>query len=261
MNAIQQLTAISILNDREGSARFLDEQYMYAINAAIGMIIDDRTDNIKKPKRYSFESVQRVRDELYTLVPPTVSIAPVGNILAYPADYNHFLKLQCTIDGVTKYSRPTNYNESGPLLENPWKKPSNTKTYFEQNVSGFNILRGATGTFTAGLLDYIKIPDTVSIGNDSNKINPGASVLVPGQVYVAYEDAVHAGATYVVGTVFTASVVSLTSGIVILNSVVVNCNLPVKLHEEVNRLASAIMNGTIEDLSKKQDLMNDNQQA
>lgn len=261
MNAIQQFIAISILNDRESSARFIDEQYMYAINAAIGMIIDDRTDNIKKPKRYSFESVQRVRDELYTLVPPSLTIVPVGNTLAYPADYNHFLKLQCTIDGATNYARPMTYNESGPLLENPWKKPSNTKTYFDQNVLGFNILRGASGTFSAGILDYIKIPDTVSIGSASNKINPGASVLIPGQTYVAYEDSEHAGAIYNAGTVFTASLGSLTSGIVILYSLVVNCNLPTKLHEEVNRLASAIMNGAIEDFQKKQDLMNDNQQS
>jgi hypothetical protein len=229
MNAIQQLTAISILNDRESSARFLDEQYMYAINSAIGMTIDDRIDNIKKPKRYSFESVQRVRDELYTLVPPTLSITPTGNTLAYPSDYNHFLKLQCTIDGVTLYSRPTNYNESGPLLENPWKKPSNTKTYFDQNESGFTILRGATGSFTTGLLDYIKIPDTVSIGQESDKITAGALVLTAGVSYIVYEDAVHVGATYVTGTVFTASATSLTSGIVIPNSVIVNCNLPVKL--------------------------------
>ncbi len=261
MNAIQQITAISILNDREGSARFNDEQYMFAINSAIGMIINDRTDNIKKPKRYSFESVQRVRDELYTLVPPTLSITPVGNSLPYPADYSYFLKLQCTIDGVTLYSRPTSYNESGPLLENPFKKPSNTKTYFDQDLMGFTIFRGATGSFTAGLLDYLKIPDKVSIGQESNQINAGATVLVPGLVYIVYEDAVHAGATYVTGATFTASLASLTSGTVILNSLITNCNLPVKLHDEINRLASGILNGVVSDFEKKQDLKNDNADA
>lgn len=261
MNGIQMIEQIAFLNDRESSPRFEDDAYMKAINEAIIMILEDRLDNIKKPKRYSFEQVQRVRDELYTLVPPTTSIVPVGNTVSYPADYNYFLKLQCTIDGVTNYSRPTSYNESGPLLDNPFKKPSNTKTYFDQNKDGFFIYRGATGSFTAALLDYIKNPDTVSIGNESNKIGSGPAVLTIGVTYIVYEQAVHAGTTYVEGQTFTASSTVLSSGVVIPNSVLVNCNLPLKIHQEVCRLAAAIMNGTIEDLMKKQDLKADNQDA
>lgn len=259
MNAIQILSQVAFLNDRESSPRFDDESYMKAINQAILALVEDRLDNIKKPKRYSFEQVQRVRDELYTLVPPTLSIVPVGNTLAYPSNYNYFLKLQCTIDGVTTYARPTSYNESGPLLENPFKRPSNTKTYFDQNKDGFFIYRGATGSFTAGLLDYVKNPDTVSIGKASDQIGPGAVVLTIGQDYVVYEDAVHNGVSYAEGSIFTAATTVLTSGVVILNSLIVNCNLPVKMHQEVCRLAAAIMSGAVEDFSKKQDLKADNQ--
>lgn len=261
MNIIQMFNAVSFLNDRVASARFSDDMYIRAINSAITMVMEDRLDNIKKPKRYSFEAVQRVRDELYTLVPATLTIAPTGNNLAYPSDYNYFLKLQCTIDGLTNYARPTSYNESGPLLENPWKKPSNIKPYFDQNVLGFTILRGATGTFTAGLLDYIKNPDVVSIGKETDKINPGASVLVIGQTYIVYEQAVHNGVTYTEGQTFVAVSVVLTSGIVILNSLMVNCNLPAKIHEEVSRTASMVMMGSIEDYNKKIDLKTDNQES
>jgi len=261
MNVVQMIEGIAFLNDRESSSRFLDEAYMKAINSAITRILEDRLDNIKMPKRYSFESVQRVRDELYTLVVPTLSITPIGNTLAYPANYNYFLKLDCTIDGVTSYARPTSFNELGPLLENPWKAPSNTKPYYEQNLMGFVVYRGATGSFTAGLLDYIKNPDVVSVGNESDKISAGASALTIGVVYMAYEDSVHNGVTYVSGSTFTAVSAVLTSGMVIPNSVIVNCNLPEKIHQEVMRTASQIMQGSIEDFAKKQDLKTDNAEA
>ena len=58
MNIIQMLNEIAFLNDRESSARFLDEQYMKAINSAANMILEDRLDNIKKPKKYSHRVLQ-----------------------------------------------------------------------------------------------------------------------------------------------------------------------------------------------------------
>jgi len=85
--------------------------------------------------------------------------------------------------------------------------------------------------------------------------------LQNGVVYIAYEDSVHNGVTYVSGTIFSAMSTTLTSGMVIPNSVIVNCNLPEKIHQEVMRTASQIMNGSIEDYSKKQDLKTDNAEA
>ncbi len=259
MNIIQMQTEVSFLVDRESSARFTDDQYMTAINSAIVSILEDRLDNIKNPKRYSFESVQRVRDELYTLVPPTVTIVPVGNLVPYPSNYNYFLKLECIIDGNTTLSRPTSYNESGTLPENPFKKPSNTKTYFDQNADGFVIDRGAAGTFSAALLDYVKNPDTVTIGNPNNKITDGGALVI-GSVYIVYEEAVENSVTYYEGQTFTAATAVLTSGTVILNSIVVNCNLPVKLHKEITRLAASYMTGTISEFDKEQDLVQQNKQ-
>lgn len=221
--------------------------------------MEDRLDNIKKPKRYSVDSVQRVRDELYTLIPPTLSIVPVGNVVAFPSDYNYFLRLDCVIDGKTYFARPTTFNELGVLSINPFKKPSNTKPYHYQNASGLNIKRGAGGSFTSALLDYVKNPAVVSIGNEGDKISSGAAVLTVGVQYMVYEEAVHAGLTYAEGQIFTATAPVLTSGIVIPNSVIVNCDFPVKLHEEVTIIASAVMNGTVSDFSKKQDLEKDAQ--
>jgi len=259
MNILQMFNLVAFFNDREQSARFPDESYIKAINSAIIKVVEDRLDNIKSPKKYSFESVQRVRDELYTLVPPTLTIVPVGDTIPYPADYNYFLKLECTIDGETHYSKPTSYGESGTLSENPFKAPSAVKTYFDQNVNGFYVYRGGT-SFTAGLLDYIKHPDAVSVGNESNQIVAGASVLTIGTTYIVYEDAVHNGVSYVMGDTFVAVSVILTSGIVILNSLMVSCDLPKKIHEEVCRVASAIMNGSVSDFEKTMALKIDNKE-
>ncbi len=264
MNAIQMLDMVSFLNDRVSSPRFSDASIMQAINSSITSIVEDRLDNIKKAKRYSFEQVQRVRDELYTLIPPTLTIVPMGNTVAYPTTgngYNYFLKLECVIGGVITLTRPTSYGESGTLEENPFKRPSNVKTYFDQSRSGFVIKRGATGSFTSALLDYVENPDTVTIGKESDKISSGGSVLTVGVIYMVYDQSVHSGVTYEPGQTFTAAATSLTSGVVIPNSVIVSCNLPDKIHQEVCRLASAVMNGSVSDFNKKMDLKNDNQDS
>lgn len=260
MNALQMRLRIDELNDRVKSPRFTDDKYYSAINQAIQMTINDRIDNIKDKKRYSVQSIQRVRDELYTLIIAGTAIVPVSDIIAYPANYYHYLQLNCVIGGVTSYARPTDYNRVGPLLDNSWKKPSDTKPYYIEVGTGLKVLHG-TGTFTSGILDYIKIPNTVSIGNAGQKLTSASGNLATTTNYYVYDECVHNGVTYYDGALFTTSGVAaaLTSGTVILASNVVNCDLPEILQNEVVRLASAIMNGTVEDYQKKQDLKNDNE--
>ncbi len=246
------------LIDRDSSARFSDEKVIKAINTAIDRIVEDRLDNIKVKKNYSFESIQTVRDQLYTLVPPTLTIAPVANVLAYPADYNCFLKLMCTIDGNTIVARPTSYNQQGVAYDNPFSKPTDIKPYFDQNLSGFNIFRDInnTGSFTAGLLDYVKNPDLVSIGNEFNKIVTGGT-LTNAIDYIVYEQAVYAGTTYAEGDTITGTGAALTSGIVIPNSLIVNSNMPTKLQYEITTTAASIMQKSISQFNEGQMLEKD----
>lgn len=234
------------LIDRDGNARFSDEKTIKAINMAIDRIVEDRLDNIKNKKNYSFESVQTVRDQLYTLIPPTLSIVPTANVVAYPANYNYFLKLMCTIAGDTNVARPTSYNQSGLMYKDPFAYPTDEKPYFDQNLSGFTIYRDEqnTGSFTFALLDYIKNPDVVSIGNESNKIDSTGALTI-GVTYIVYEQAVHNGVTYVEGATFVAVNAVLISGIVIPNALIVNCNLPTKLQYEVVNIAASIMQKSI----------------
>lgn len=260
MNIIQLMDMAGFLNDRQRSARFEDDQYMKAINSAIGLILEDRLFNIKTQKSYSFESVQRVRDELYTLIPPTVVSVPVENVVSTPTDYNYYLRLVCTIDGVNTIARATSYNEYPLLNSNPFEKPKTTRPYFDQNSLGFNVVFGNSGNFTSAALDYVKNPAIVTIGKETDKIEAGTTLTI-GISYIVYEEAVSNGITYVAGDIFTATVVTLDSGVVIPTSVIVNCDFPVKLHQEVARQSSAIMNSSVSDYDAKQSLLQDNNQA
>lgn len=235
-------------NDRYKSPRFSDSNYMDAFNSAINMLFKDKTDNKKIFRRYSFQSNEQVRRELYTLI-KTATITPTGDNVVYPGDFYYFGEMNTVVSGIVTYCKPANLNEIGPLLDNPFRKPTPFKTYYIENSTGLQVYYG-TGTFTSAVLTYLKTPNTVSIGTEGNKITAGLNVLTAGQVYMVYEDAVSNGVTYYSGQTFTAAVTSLTSGIVILNSIIVNCDLPENVHDEVCKMASEIMNGTIEDYNK-----------
>lgn len=249
MNAIQMMEQIDLYNDRYKSARFADSNYMDAINASINSVFKDRTDNKKIFRRYSFQSSELTRRELYTLI-KTATVVPTGDNIVYPADFYYLGDLNVTINGTQTYARPTNFNELGPLQENPFRKPSPSKPYFIENATGLKVYYGS-GTFSTSSITYLKTPNTVSIGTEGQKINPGASVLSIGQVYMVYSPtAVHNGTTYYVGQTFTAVSAILTSGIVILNSNVTNCDLPTNMHDEICKMAAELMQGTIEDYNK-----------
>ena len=68
MNIIQMMERIDFYNDRYKSARFADSNYMDAINASVNSLFKDKTDNKKQFRRYSFQSNELVRRELYTLI-------------------------------------------------------------------------------------------------------------------------------------------------------------------------------------------------
>jgi len=249
MNAIQMMERTDVFMDRYKSARFADSNYMDAFNSVVLSMFKDKTDNKKLFRKYSFQSNEQVRRELYTLI-KTATIVPTGDVVVYPADFEYYGDMNVTIDGVEDYCRPTNFNEIGPLQDNPFRKPKATKPYYIENSTGLKVYYGS-GAFTSATMTYLKTPNTISIGTDSNKINPGGAVLTIGLVYVVYSPtAVHNGATYYVGQTFTATATSLTSGIVILNSVLVNCDLPENVHDEVCKSAAQLLQGTIEDYNK-----------
>lgn len=261
MNAIQLREAVDKLIDRVKSPRFNDANYYTAINRAIDFIVKDRVENIKKKKNYSVQSSQRLRDELYTLVVPTFAPIPSGISIAFPSDYLYLLSLGISVDGTGSICRPVTYNERDLLKRNPFRKPKTNKTYYIEDSAGWNIMIPSGSVITAIALDYMKKPNTVTIGSEDDKIEAGTGVLINATIYMVYDEAVHAGATYYEGETFTSSNINLTSGTVILNSLITNTDMPVQLHEEIITLSAAIMNGTVEDWQKQQSLKIDNSES
>ena len=239
--------------DRTKAARHLDRAYYNAINAATNMILKDRIAPIRIKRKYSIQSTQRVRDELYTLIPaPVTGSTTASAIVAYPADYYYYLQMYITIAGIKNFCSPTTYNEIGPLEENPFSKPSAVKPYFNELATGLKIHWGSTGAVSFELT-YLRQPATVTIGKQSNKILAGGT-LTNAITYLVYEEAVYAAVTYEEGDTITGTGAALTSGIVIETANIVNSDLPVNMHEEICKQAAAIMEGTVEQFNKKQDL-------
>ena len=244
------------LIDRTRTGRHTDVAYYNAINAAIDTILKDRIEPIRLPRKYSIQSSQRIRDELYTLVPAPV----IGNItlatVTFPADYLYYLLLYVTADASFPATActPTSYNEISETKINPFLKPSSTKLYFNENVGGLLVHTDTLTTLVNAPYElwYVKNPAVVSIGYQRDKILAGGSVN-NGTTYYVYEQTVYNGVTYEEGETFVAgATATITSGIVIVASVVVNCDLPVNMHEEVNKLAAAFLSGNVEDYQKKQ---------
>lgn len=253
MNAIQLRERIDELIDRARTSRFTDKNYYNAINGAITTIVKDRIAPIRPPHKYSVQSAQRIRDELYTLIPTPATGSVSGNNVAHPNNYLYYLLLYVTIDGKQQYARPTSYNEIGPLKENVFMKPSAVKPYFNEYTSGIKIEFGSSGTITTYELWYVKNPATVSIGEERDKIIAGTS-LSNGVDYYVYEEAVYNTVTYSPGEVITGTGANLTSGIVIINTKIVNTDLPVNMHEEICYKAASLLSANNEDYNKKSTL-------
>jgi len=258
-NAIEMREAIDKLIDRVKSPRFTDNRYYEAINQASIIILDDRLESIKSKKDYSFQSSERLRGELASLIPPTLTTIPVGNLVPFPADYYYLLLMENTISGVKNACNSITYNEKGLLQRNPFKRPSQTETYYNERSIGWEIELPATGTFDNSQLAYIKRPNLVSIGFENDKID-SAGLLIDGVSYMAYDETVYNNNTYYEGQIFTAIApnLNIASGIVIPTSVIVNSDMPEHLQDEVVRLSSAIMEGTVENYNKQKILIDTN---
>lgn len=248
------LERIAELNDRVKSARHSDRLYMNSINDATEMIISKRIDPIKTGERYSVQSAQRVRDELYTLVKRAIG-TPASDIVPIPADYKSYLLLNVAISDEYLGCTPTNYNQESELLDDPFAKPADDQLYFNERETGFRVFHGDTAIGDYELW-YLKNPAVVSIGQPRDKIVTGGT-LTNATVYYAYDISVYNGTTYYPGEAITGTGAALTSGTVIIGTKLINSDLPSALQDEVVRLASAIMMGTVENYNKQQTLNND----
>ena len=147
MNAVQLRERIDELIDRTKSARFTDKQYYNAINGAITKIVKDRIAPIRVPRKYSVQSAQRVRDELYTLIPAPLTgsiadVAIVSSTNATPIVINTATSVWTVGQLVTIESHTVNTNANGTWVVSA----TNGTTTITLTGSAGNGVGGATGT-------------------------------------------------------------------------------------------------------------------
>lgn len=257
MNAIETYNAILAYTDYSRAGRYRFSEVNLAVSDAMDKLIEGITDS-DKGKLTGIDRIQAFRDRLYTLIKPFTSVPTnigfynddiIIDHVNYPSDYRTYDRMNITIGGVSGYVRDTTSNELGPLLDCSFRKPTNNKVYFLEDATGLSLYRGATGVISSSTLTYIKKPLDFNMGDESNVIQQGTGVLALTTSYTVLDNAIYNGVNYISGKVFTTNGVlsDLTSGEVILTSLLVPIELPEKTHSDIAKMAAAILLGQTED--------------
>ena len=178
LTTVQMHDYFAQLIDEVATGRFSTVQIDRFLNLSILDIVDDRIDNIKNDKPYGVQSVQRVRDELRTIVKTTTTLTIATTafepdyIISYPTDYRYGLLLEVSIGGVMYTSVPKTYDWIGGNKFNPHTKPSPTRVRHIESDDKINVYTGG-GVIASGQLIYVKNPTTVSFTTPTNTDLPG----------------------------------------------------------------------------------------
>jgi hypothetical protein len=259
MNIVEMKYRIDNSLDRVNSPRFDLWQYIDAIRKAERRIVNDRVAPIREPRNYSVERSQRLIEELHTLVVESAPIIPVNNFVQVPSDNQYLLLARCSVNGVMDFSRPMTHSELSDIENNPFSSPKQasaknfSRIRHTTSASGIRFHYGSTTGLNNVVLTYIKEQAKVSLGKPSDIIEDGG-ILVIGSTYYVLEESLVSGVSYFPGETFVSTDVLLTSGKVLPATVVINSELPERLHDEVCNLAAKIMSGDTENYNKSQSL-------
>lgn len=266
-NIVQQREAIMRWIDHVRSPRFTDIQYQASINSAIRKIVDDRYDNLRQNKSYSFESIQRIRSELYTLVNNSGTITTSGNyipIASFPTKFDYLLNVKVTIDSEDYNAIPITHDKKNIIDNDPFDKPDLTfpdNVYYVETSSGLEIIKGDLGTLSSGEFDYLASPNEVDFGTlvESTDASPHFS---SDTTVIANDVTVYNAVTYQIGETINIDIgvsTDITSGSVYYGYT--NHNMPVKLETEISQLAAALIMISPENFAKSQVLEYDSKKT
>ena len=252
MNVVEMHNRLEFYLDKVKSPRFkTDIHYDQALNIAMNDVINDRYDNIKVRKRYAFEIVQRIKDELAPLIVTDLPLVPVLTALTYPANYLHELGLRITIDGIDVPSRAITYNERNVIDKNAFTDATSDEVMHFSTSVGVNVEFPVTSAFTAARLSYIRIPKTIFRG--TTLIVAGPAVLVVGATYFVNLGPVTATTSLGVQTFNTGDTfIPTTTALIGVGNVIEiqNCELHFSVHEEVTKIAANHIEKSVEDFNK-----------
>jgi hypothetical protein len=152
--------------------------------------------------------------------------------------------LTLTIDGVQKYwPREMLYSEKGPDFENSFETPTAEYPKVIEDATGLKVFCGS-GTISAATMDYLIQPTAILYSNTA--ITSGPTVLTVGATYyVTAATVFHNSVQYAVGDSFTA--VNTAFGGTGTVYLIQNCQFGQGCHEELCKVAAAVLSGITED--------------
>lgn len=215
----------------------------------------DQSLNISQEKMFStlvdtFQLKEYIRDELKPLVKNDAPVTFVGSIIAFPSDYRHLIGLAVWIDGV-KVDWPVqqSYDEKSQSFDNSFASPQDDEPNYIESDGGLNVYT-AGGSITQATMDYIRAPKTIYYSQTF--LNNTATLVVGTMYYVQTGSVVYNSVTYNQGDTFVA-VIGFTSftGTGTL-AAIQNCELGPTCQEEICKIASAIISGTLDDYGRFQ---------
>ena len=263
MNLIQMFRRIDSHSDKARAPRWsITDNYLFALNVAMSTFINDRVDNIREQrKKYAFETAQRIKDDLRTIVKSSLPITPINGILTVPLDYRYEVGVEVFINGKRTNSVPVTHNELPVLKDNLHTRPSKDRPVHYVDMDGFHLLAGEPGLITVGIISYIIEPSQMYLAEDPADRTTGLSqdslvALIVGATYYVITTAEHNTIFYNPGDTFVAVTTVLTSGTV---HYIVNCQLPAHTHEEICLMAAEILTGRAQKYEKRNLLVADKQ--
>jgi hypothetical protein len=266
MNIVLMHYAVKAILDQVNTPRFDSWQIDDAISKASRYITKYKiAGTIENGQRVSFQKVQILRDELYTLVKeiiydpsnnlPDVSFAFTNNELIpkanIPSDYRYMIGLYIEINANTKkdWCSPITYDEYRKMNKNPYGRASQAFPYHFyciESDKGFKVFYGKDSGDTLDYSEMIYVSEPVSVVLGT-KYTAGQAPT--GSDYLAYTDVVYNSVTYKKGSAVNITTpAQFTSGTVVKAST--NSDMPLAIHDEIIDEAAVILNNNVENYNR-----------
>jgi hypothetical protein len=238
-----------LLNAQRSQRWTIVEDIIPALNTATRQYIQDLYDDVKKSNRpYSFESFQRIKSSLRTIVERRKPLVLVKNIATLPDDYWYDIGLLVKLTNLIEQpSTSLTFNEEKPAIINFLDRPSETDIRHMEYRNNIEIkYGGGLNGVQAAYLDYIRQPKYLTAVPFVS-----GSLLLAGQKYWIEEGTLNDGTTtFTEGSVFNAvaSVVATSTDSVYAIS---DIEMPVNTLDEIAAIAARYLTGNSGDYERK----------
>lgn len=240
--------------NRSRSARFDERRMKINLSRATDMFVRDRYNNFKdlrKRGRY-FEAMQRIKDDLSTLVVQDDALSFTNNIIPLPDNYRHELGLEVLIGGLWKSADAITHSEKAVVYENYHTRPGPDRAVYYQIGRTLVVDNANNMPIQQVRLTYLRNPVRAFVNdNPTNLIVAGPTVLTSGVKYVVVNNSVtHATVTYNEEESFVAIGTALTGAGSV--AVMQDTDIPSHAHEELSEILVAVLSGNVENYLKNQ---------